>query len=77
MLEDTTKTQTFYRLREKSVDGAMIVKVQREKVTIRQADGVAVELQVADDTKIVSVPPPRARACAGCPKASSWSTRAW
>jgi general secretion pathway protein C len=58
VLEDNAKVQAFYRLREKMPDGAMIVKVQREKITIRQADGVTIELQVADETKIVSVPPP-------------------
>lgn len=58
VLEDNAKVQAFYRLREKMPDGAMIIKVQQEKITIRQADGVTVDLQVTDDTKIVSVPPP-------------------
>ncbi len=57
VLEDSTG-QTFYRINEKLPDGAAIVKVLREKVTIRRSDGSTADLQVVDDTKIVAVPAP-------------------
>jgi len=57
VLEDSTG-QTFYRVNEKLPDGAAIVKVMREKVTIRRPDGSTADLQVVDDTKIVAVPAP-------------------
>jgi general secretion pathway protein C len=59
VLEDSTG-QTFYRIREKLPDGSSIVKVMRDKVTIKKSDGSTVDLQVVDDTKIVAVPGPGA-----------------
>jgi general secretion pathway protein C len=58
VLEDTTG-QTFYRIHQLS-DGSQIVKVQRDRVTIRRADGGTTELQVVDETKIVNVTRPGA-----------------
>ncbi len=59
VLEDTTG-QAFYRLHQKLSDGSQIVKVQRDRVTIRRADGGTTELQVVDETKIVNVARPGA-----------------
>ncbi len=59
VLEDSTG-QTFYRIREKLPDGSSIVKVMRDKVTIKKSDGSTADLQVVDDTKIVAVPAPGA-----------------
>jgi general secretion pathway protein C len=57
VLEDTTG-QSFYRLREKLPDGSQIIKVGRERVTIKKAAGGITELQIFDDTKIVNMPKP-------------------
>lgn len=58
VLEDSTGTQNFYRLREKLADGSQIAKITRDKVVLKLADGSAVELQVSDDTKIVDAAKP-------------------
>lgn len=54
VLEDTTG-QAFYRLHEKLPDGSQLVKVRRDRITLRRADGGTAELEVVDETKIVSV----------------------
>jgi general secretion pathway protein C len=54
VLEDSTG-QTFYRINQKLPDGSAIVKVMRDMVAIRRSDGVTVNLQIVDDTKIVNV----------------------
>lgn len=59
ILEDSTG-QAFYRIHQKLPDGGSIIKVSREKVTIRRSDGQTVTVQVVDDTKIVAVPKPGA-----------------
>ncbi len=59
VLEDSTG-QVFYRLHQKLPDGSQIIKVGREEITIRRADGVTTKLQVVDETKIVNVPKPGA-----------------
>ena len=59
VLEDSTG-QTFYRIHQKMPDGSMIVKVMRDKVTLRKPEGRTVDLVVADDTKIIAVPKPGA-----------------
>jgi len=59
VLEDGSG-QTFYRMREKLPDGSMIVKVEKTKVVLKRQDGSTVELQVVDETKIVTVPNPAA-----------------
>lgn len=56
VLDDTSSGQVFYRMNQKMPDGSMIVKVMRDRVTLKRADGVTVELQVADDTKIIAMP---------------------
>ncbi len=48
-------TQTFYRKDEKLPDGSRIVKVLRDRVTLKRADGSTVDIQIVDDTKIVNV----------------------
>ncbi len=59
VLEDTTG-QEFYRIHQKLSDGSQIVKVRRDRVTIRRADGGTTELQIVDETKIVNVTRPGA-----------------
>lgn len=54
VLEDSAG-QAFYRINQKLPDGSAIVKVMRDKVTLRRSDGVAVTVEVVDDTKIVPV----------------------
>ena len=54
VLEDATG-QAFYRMYQKLPDGSQIVKVGRDRVTIKKAEGGTSELQVVDDTKIVDV----------------------
>jgi general secretion pathway protein C len=56
VLEDTTG-QAFYRTNEKLPDGSAIVKVMRDKVTLKRSDGVSVNLELVDDTKIVNMKP--------------------
>ena len=57
VLEDTTG-QTFYRINQKMLDGSMIVKVLRDKITIKAQDGRTFNLEVVDDTKIINSPQP-------------------
>jgi len=59
VLEDASG-QTFYRIHQKLPDGASIVKVLRDKITIKKPDGSTIDLQIVDDTKIVSVQNPSA-----------------
>jgi general secretion pathway protein C len=54
VLEDSTG-QAFYRINQKLPDGSAIVKVMRDRIAIRRSDGVTVNLQVVDDTKIVTM----------------------
>ncbi len=54
VLEDTTG-QAFYRVNQKLTDGSQIVKVQRDKITIKRSNGGTFDLQVVDDTKIVNM----------------------
>jgi len=55
VLQDSTNIQTFYRIHQKLPDGSEIVKVLRDRITFRRSDGTLSELQVVDDTKIVSL----------------------
>jgi general secretion pathway protein C len=57
VLEDSTG-QAFYRIHQKLPDGSAIVKVLRDKVSIRRSDGVIVDVEVVDDTKIVTMQKP-------------------
>ncbi len=56
VLEDSTG-QAFYRINQKLPDGSAIVKVMRDKVTLKRSDGVSVNLELVDDTKIVTMKP--------------------
>jgi type II secretory pathway component PulC len=58
VLEDSTG-QAFYRINQKLPDGSSIAKVMRDKITLRRPDGVAANIEIVDDTKIVAVPAPR------------------
>lgn len=55
VLADATNQQAFYRRGEKLPDGAQLVKVNRDRVSLKRPDGVAVEIQLVDDTKIVNI----------------------
>jgi general secretion pathway protein C len=55
VLADATNQQAFYRLDQKLPDGSRLVKVKRDRVSIKRPDGTAVEIQTVDDTKIVNV----------------------
>ncbi|HEX9021800.1 MAG TPA: type II secretion system protein N [Nitrospirota bacterium] len=57
VLEDSSG-QSFYRIHQKLPDGSMIVKVMRDRVSLRRPDGVIVGLQIVDETKIVGVSTP-------------------
>jgi general secretion pathway protein C len=57
VLEDATG-QAFYRINQKLPDGSVIVKVLRDKITIKKPDGPLIDIQVVDDTRIVSVQKP-------------------
>ena len=52
VLEDSTG-QAFYRINQKLPDGSAIVQVLRDKVALKRSDGVIVNLEVEDATKIV------------------------
>jgi general secretion pathway protein C len=55
VLEDSSG-QTFFRIHQKLPDGSTIIKVQKTKVTLRRPDGPTFDIEVADDTKIVTMP---------------------
>jgi len=55
VLADAANLQAFYRLGQKLPDGSQIVKVKRDQVTLKRADGSTVDIQIVDDTKIVNV----------------------
>lgn len=65
VLQDATNTQTFYRRGEKLPDESVIIKVMRDQVTIKRADGSTIELLIVDDTKIVNVAKPTAQPANG------------
>lgn len=48
------KIQAFYRINRELPDGSTIIKVMRDKVTLRRSDGVTVNVELVDDTKIVT-----------------------
>ncbi len=60
VLEDASGAQNFYRIHEKMPEGSQIVKVQRDKITMRRPDGGTFDLQVIDDARIVNVSKPGA-----------------
>src|SRR5208283_3987743 len=68
VLEDKSG-QAFYRINEKLPDGSAMVKVMRDRVVIRRSDGVNVNIDVVDDTKIIPVQQPGANG-AGVKKVS-------
>jgi len=47
--------QTFYRINQKLPDGSSVVKVMRDKITLRRSDGSTVDIEIVDDTKIVAL----------------------
>jgi general secretion pathway protein C len=69
VLEDSTG-QAFYRIHQKLSDGSQIVKVLRDRVTLRRADGTKVDLQLVDDMKIVNMTRPATASSPGVRKIS-------
>ncbi len=67
VLEDSTG-QAFYRINQKLPDGSAIVKIIRDKVSIRRPDGVTVDVEVVDDTKIVAMQNPQSEGGPGVKK---------
>jgi general secretion pathway protein C len=65
VLQDTAGKQEFYRRAEKLPDGSQIASVLRDRITLRKPDGGTVELQIVEDTKIVSVAKPAAAPAGG------------
>ncbi len=59
VLEDKSG-QAFYKINQKLPDGSAMVQIIHDKVVIRRSDGATVNLEVADDTKIVAVQQPGA-----------------
>lgn len=47
--------QFFYRINEKLPDGSSIVRVTRDKITLRRSDGSTVDIENVDETKIVAL----------------------
>jgi len=57
VLDSPAFPQAFYRLNEKLPDGSRIVKVRRDSVSLKLADGSVTEIQMVDDAKIVMATP--------------------
>ncbi len=70
VLEDPQGVQTFYRLDQKLPDGFQLVKIQRDRITLKKPTGGTMELQVIDDARIVSVSKASAPAAGGVRKVS-------
>jgi len=52
VLDDGTG-QAFYQLNRKLPDGSVLTKVIRNKIVLRRPDGVDVNVEIVDDTKII------------------------
>jgi len=57
VLDSPANPQAFYRLNEKLPDGSRLIKVKRDSVSLKRADGSVAELQMLDETKIVMATP--------------------
>ena len=57
VLEDSTG-QAFYRMHQKLPDGAQLVMVKRDKVTLQRPDGSKADIVIIDDDKIVKAQTP-------------------
>lgn len=55
VLQDAAGAQVFYRLNEKLPDDSRLIKVKRDRVTLKKPDGSTTDIQILDDAKIVSV----------------------
>lgn len=54
VLADSTG-QFFYRIKRLLPDGSSIIRVTRNKITLRSSDGATFEIESVDDTRIVPV----------------------
>lgn len=48
--------QAFYRLNRKLPDGSILIRVMRNKITLRRSDNTNIDLEIVDDNKIVGMP---------------------
>jgi len=69
VLEDSTG-QAFYGIHQKLPDGSQIIRVMRDKVTLQRSDGSKIDVQLADDDKIVNMPAPAGNAATGVKRLS-------
>lgn len=69
VLEDSTG-QAFYRIHEKLPDGSQIIRVKRDKVTLRRPEGSTIDILVTDDDKIINVQPQGGNTGAGVKRLS-------
>lgn len=70
VLEDSAGQQSFYRLNQKLPDGFQLVKVKRDRVTLKKPSGGTTELQIVEDARIVSVSKPPGPAAGGVRRVS-------
>lgn len=54
VLDDGTGAQTFYRVNEQLPDNARIVKVGRDRISLRTADGSMLTLMIDEPTEVVT-----------------------
>jgi len=57
VLDSPAFPQAFYRLNEKLPDGSRLIKVKRNSVSLKRADGSITVLEMLDETKIVMATP--------------------
>jgi general secretion pathway protein C len=69
VLEDSSG-QVFYGIHQKLPDGSQIIKVVRDKVTLQRADGSKIDIQLAEDDKIVTMQAPAGNASTGVKRMS-------
>jgi general secretion pathway protein C len=69
VLEDGSG-QTFYGIHQKLPDGSKIIRVMRDKVTLQRSDGSKIDVQLADDDKIVTMQAPAGNAATGVRRVS-------
>lgn len=69
VLEDASG-QAFYGIHQKLPDGSQIIRVMRDKVTLQRSDGSKIDVQLADDDKIITMQPPAGNAATGVKRLS-------
>jgi general secretion pathway protein C len=69
VLEDGSG-QAFYGIHQKLPDGSQIIRVMRDKVTLQRSDGSKIDVQLADDDKIITMQAPAGNAATGVKRMS-------